>query len=56
VRLNPGESREIQFTMSDRDLGYYNAQGQWLVEPGKYHLWLTKDSASGEPLEFELAR
>jgi beta-glucosidase len=54
VHLNPGEAREVTFKISERELGCYDAQGQWLVEPGKFHLWITKDSASGEPVEFEL--
>ncbi len=55
VRLNPGESRDVEFTVSERELGYYDANGKWLVEPGRYQLWLAKDAASGEPVEFELA-
>jgi beta-glucosidase len=54
VQLNPGEARDVTFTISDRELGYYDANGQWLVEPGKFQLWITKDSVSGEPVEFEL--
>jgi beta-glucosidase len=56
VRLNPGESRDVQFTLSDRELGYYDAQGRWLVEPGKFQVWIAKDSASGEPVGFELTK
>jgi beta-glucosidase len=28
---------------------------RWVVEPGKFLLWLTKDSASGDPVGFEFA-
>jgi beta-glucosidase len=56
VRLNPGESHDVEFRISDRELGYYDASGHWLVEPGRYQLWLTKDSVSGEPAEFELVK
>jgi len=38
------------------DLGYYDTRGNWLVEPGKYQLWLAKDSASGEVVEFEVVK
>ena len=54
ILLQPGESRDMAFTLSANDLGYYDTKGNWLVEPGKYQLWLAKDSASGEPVEFEL--
>jgi beta-glucosidase len=56
ILLQPGESRDVAFTLSANDLGYYDTRGNWLVEPGKYQLWLAKDSASGQPVEFELAK
>lgn len=54
VHLSPGESQDVQFTLSGHDLGYYDKNGRWLVEPGEFQVWLTKDSASGKPAEFEL--
>ncbi len=56
VRLQPGESRDVSFTLSGRELGYYDTTSHWLVEPGKYQLWLAKDSASGQPVDFELVK
>jgi hypothetical protein len=35
---------------------FHDAKGHWLVEPGKFQLWVEKDSASGEPVEFKLAK
>ncbi len=54
VHLEPGESRDLTFTLATNDLGYYDTSGHWLVEPGKYQLWVSKDSASGKPLNFQL--
>ncbi|MGD0615827.1 MAG: glycoside hydrolase family 3 N-terminal domain-containing protein, partial [Verrucomicrobiota bacterium] len=56
VRLNPGESRDVEFTVSDRELAYDDASGGRLVEPGRFQLWIAKDSASGEPADFELTK
>jgi len=56
ILLQPGESRDVAFTLSANDLGYYDTRGNWLVEPGKYQLWLAKDSASGQPVDFELGK
>ena len=56
VLLQPGETREVAFTLTDKELGYYDAKGNWLVEPGKFRVWIAKDSASGEPSGFELVR
>jgi beta-glucosidase len=54
ILLRPGESRDVAFNLSVNNLGYYDTRGNWLVESGKYQLWLAKDSASGEPAEFEV--
>ena len=56
ILLQPGESRDAEFKLSAHDLGCYDAKGNWLVEPGEFQLWISKDSASGEPAEFELVR
>jgi beta-glucosidase len=56
ILLQPGESHDVNFTISEKELGYYDAKGNWLVEPGKYQLWIAKDSASGGPVEFQLVK
>ncbi|MGH7950554.1 MAG: beta-glucosidase BglX [Limisphaerales bacterium] len=56
VLLQPGESRKLSFSISEKKLGYYDAKGNWLVEPGEFQLWLSKDSASGMPVKFELTK
>ena len=56
ILLQPGESRDVSFTLSVKQLGYYDVKGNWLVEPGEYQLWIAKDSASGEPAAFELKK
>jgi beta-glucosidase len=56
ILLQPGESRDLVFIISGKELGYYDAKGNWLVEPGKFQLWISKDSASGAPAEFELVK
>jgi beta-glucosidase len=54
VTLKPGETRDVTFTLSNDELGYYDTQGHWLVEPGKFQLWIAKDSASGKAVDFEV--
>jgi len=56
VLLQPGESRDVTFTLSGKELGYYDTKGQWLVEPGRYQVWICKDSAAGDPADFELVK
>jgi beta-glucosidase len=54
VHLNPGESQDVPFAISGHDLGHYDKNGHWWVEPGEFQIWLTKDASSGKPAEFEL--
>jgi beta-glucosidase len=55
VRLSPGESREATFTIGGEELGYCNMDGDWLVEPGTFELWIAGNSASGELTAFAIA-
>jgi beta-glucosidase len=56
VLLQPGDSTEVAFAISGDELGYYDTKGNWLVEPGKFQVWICRDSASGNPAEFELVK
>ena len=56
IPLQPGESRDVELKLPAHYLGCYDTKGNWIVEPGKYQLWIAPDSASGEPVEFELVR
>ena len=46
----------MTFTLSGKELGYYDTKGHWLVEPGRYQVWICKDSSAGEPVDFELVK
>ena len=54
VLLQPGESREVTFSLSPHELGFFDSDGHWIVQPGEYQVWICPNSASGEPAEFEL--
>jgi len=56
IPLHPGESRTVRFDLPARELGCYDTEGHWLVEPGKYQVWITQDSASGNPAALELVQ
>jgi beta-glucosidase len=56
VLLQPEEMHDVSFTLTSHDLGFYDSKGNWVVEPGTFRLWISKDSASGEPASFELGR
>ncbi|MGO8765116.1 MAG: beta-glucosidase BglX [Limisphaerales bacterium] len=54
VLLQPGETREVTFDISSQELGLYDQRGNWVVQPGDFQVWISKDSASGDPADFQL--
>ena len=54
IRLKPGESRKVSFTVCTKDLGFHNREMKYVVEPGKFRLWIGPDSQSGPMAEFHL--
>ncbi|MGV3540730.1 MAG: glycoside hydrolase family 3 N-terminal domain-containing protein [Rufibacter sp.] len=38
VSLNPGEEKEVRFSLSAKDLAFVNEAGKWVTEPGAFDL------------------
>lgn len=55
VTLQPGESREVTFTLTPDDLAFITADGTKSVEPGEFSVWIAPDSASGNAAKFSVA-
>ncbi len=55
VYLKPGESKEVTFTISDRDLSFFDAKKHdWVAEPGKFELLVGSSSTDiREKISFE---
>jgi beta-glucosidase len=47
VFLEPGERRTVRFTLGPRELGFYNQDMQWVVEPGVFKVWIGWSSEEG---------
>jgi beta-glucosidase len=47
VTLAPGQTKTVTFTLGRQNLGFYNDQGQFVVEPGPFDLWVSDSSAVG---------
>lgn len=46
ISLQPGETKKITFTLTDNELGFYDNQGNWLVEPGTFDVFVGTDSTT----------
>jgi beta-glucosidase len=44
VSLKPNERKNITFTLSEKELGFYNNEGEFIVEPGEFSIFVGGDS------------
>jgi beta-glucosidase len=54
VTLAPGQSRTVTFKLGRQNFGYYNDQGQFVVQPGPFNVWVSDQSGQGTPSSFTL--
>ncbi|HWE08637.1 MAG TPA: beta-glucosidase BglX [Solirubrobacteraceae bacterium] len=54
VTLARGQSKTVTFTLNRRNFGYYDDQGQFVVQPGPFNVWVSDSSAGGTPSTFTL--
>ena len=47
VTLDPGKTRTVSFRLGPQNLGFYNAQGRFVVEPGPFDVWVGDSSDGG---------
>lgn len=52
VELKAGETKHCRFELPVSDLAFWNRDMEYVVESGKFQLWVAGDSATGEPLAF----
>jgi beta-glucosidase len=54
IYLEPGDSKRVTFELSHDLLGFYDNHGEYIVEPGKFKVWIGPSSAEGLEGEFEV--
>jgi beta-glucosidase len=52
VTLAPGKTQTVTFNLGRQNFGFYNDQGQFVVEPGQVHLWVGDSSVGGSQATF----
>jgi beta-glucosidase len=45
IKLNGGETKKVQFTIDKEKLSFYNANFQWVAEPGDFDVMIGSSSA-----------
>lgn len=54
VPLNPGESKQIEFTLGFSELSYYNFDLKRVIEPTDYHVWAGGSSGATLDAQFKI--
>jgi beta-glucosidase len=54
VMLQPGEVRQLEFTLGFRELSYYNLDMERVIEPTEYGIWVGGDSEATLGTQFEV--
>src|SRR6266853_1546352 len=54
VSLKPGEARTVDFQLTSKELGLYNQSMKFVVEPGKFRVFVGGSSVGGLEAEFEV--
>lgn len=54
VELKAGEMKTVNFTLNNETLGYYNNEGEFIVEPGDFKVFIGGSSITALEADFEL--
>lgn len=54
VELKAGESRDVTFTLTAKDLAYYTPRGIWEAEPGEFDVFVGTNSVDVQSVRFTL--
>jgi beta-glucosidase len=54
VTLAKGQTKTVSFTLGRQNLGFYNEQGQFVVEPGQFDVWVGDSSVGGMHSMFQV--
>ena len=54
LTLGPGASQTVSFTLGPQNLGFYNGQSQFVVEPGPFNVWVGDSSMASLQANFSV--
>jgi beta-glucosidase len=54
ILLEPGEERRVEFELPAAEMGFYDLDMAYVVEPGQYKVWIGPDSTWGLEGQFEV--
>ncbi len=54
IALKAGQTKEITFNLSQKDLSFFDADGNTIIEPGKFSIFIGPNSKDLKKTDFEL--
>jgi beta-glucosidase len=54
VTLKPGQGRQLDFVLGPQDLGFYDRNMRWIVEPGHFEIRVSNSSIGGRVVRLEV--
>lgn len=54
IEIHAGESKTVHISLTEKELGFYNSSGEFIVEPGEFDILVGTSSNSGITGEFVL--
>lgn len=54
ISLMPGQARTVEFTLTEKELGFYNSNGEFVVEPGEFAVMVGGSSEADLSAKFSL--
>ncbi len=54
IKLKPGESKTVSFTIKVNDLKFYNSNLKWVAEPGDFKIFIGTSSSNVKEVDFKL--
>jgi beta-glucosidase len=52
IKLKVGESKKVEITLTDKELGFYTSEGKFIVEPGEFLVMIGTNSKSVAAIKF----
>jgi beta-glucosidase len=56
ISLKAGESKKVTFTLSENDLKFYNANLDFVAEPGDFKIFVGNSSSNVQAVDFKLVK
>ena len=54
VDLNPNQTKTVHFTLAEAELGFYDNDGNFIVQPGDFSIYVGGDSTTELNTKFKL--